>query len=503
MKAGRLNEAAAACDQLNQAFPDYDSGWNTSSRVAINLNEPIIALQAVHQALVISPGKPERLLQKMACLAVFGDLVAAKVIADELATYQFDTAYHASSCAVIMGRLERFEDSEHHYRRAVELNPDNPNFRFNLATAQRMLGDVDGASASLDKVLVVNPTDCEAQLLRSGLNKQTESDNNIESLYAALERMPEEHPGRVQLFYALAKELDDLNRFEESFRRLQQGASERRNKISYDAKQDLAAMEAIRNYFDKDLFDSAAEGFVNAEAIFVIGMPRSGVALVDRILGSHSVVRSVGEAQEFGLQIVQKVEEASGEFRGDTVELIERATRIDFASLGEAYVSSTRPAGIANAHFVNKLPNNFMYAGLIHLALPKAKIVLVERSRMDVCYAMFKTLFPGAYPYSYDLDELANYIVAYRQLMDHWSAVMPNVIHTMCYEDLVTDSKPVIEDLLEYCDLSFAQESVNFRAIAETARSVGDVGARHDMRSKSIGHWKNYRDQLQPAFEII
>ncbi|MGI9271049.1 MAG: sulfotransferase [Woeseiaceae bacterium] len=503
MKAGKLQEAAAACDQLNQAFPDYDSGWNTTSRVAINLNEPIIALKAVHQALLISPEKPEWLLQKMACLAVYGDLNAARVIADELASHSFNTAYHASSCAVIMSRLERHEDAVEQYRRAVELNPDNANFRFNLATAQRMLGKVDEASVSLDEALKLNPTDCEAQLLRSGLRTQTENDNNIDSLYDALERIPESHPGRVQLFYALAKEFNDLKRYEESFRNLQQGASERREKIDYDAAQDVRAMAAISEQFDADFFASAGGGFVNAEPIFVVGLPRSGIALVDRILSKHPVVRSIGEAQGFGLQLVEQVQKVKGELPTDTVDLISAARDIDFAELGEAYVNHEKPAGKEIAHFVNKMPNNFMYAGLIHLALPKAKIVLLERDPMDVCYALFKTLFPGPYPYSYDLEELGHYIVAYNQLIAHWHAVMPNVIYTLRYEDLVAESRPVIEGLLGYCDLSFDDDSVNFRSVVEAARSAGDARVRHEFRAKSIGAWKHYAEQLQPVADIF
>ena len=503
VKAGRLHDAAAACDQLNQAFPDFDSGWNTSSRVAINLNEPVIALQAVQRALLISPGKPEWLLQKMACLAVYGDLKAANVIADELAQHAFNSAYHASSCAVIMNRLNRFEDSERHYRRALELNPDNPNFRYNLATAQRAIGKVDEATTLVEEILSENPADSEAQFLRSSLRKQTESNNNLDSLHTALERVPEEHPGRAQLLFALAKELNDLRRFDESFRRLQQGASKRRSKITYDADLDLQAMRVIRDTFNKELFASAEEGFVNAEAIFVIGMPRSGIAVVDRILGRHSVVRSIGASQAFGVEIVNQVEKTADVLGGDTIKLIKQACAVDFAALGEAYVENARPAGKSNAHFVNKLPNNFMYAGLIRLALPKAKIILLERDPMDICYAMFKTLFSGKYPYSYDLDELANYIVAYRQLMDHWRAVMPGVIHTVSYEALVADSRPVIEDLLQYCDLSFEDACLNYQAAVDSANTGGGVDAAHSRRAKSIGYWKNYSDQLEPVAEIL
>jgi len=484
VKAGKLNDAAAACDQLNEAFPDYGSGWSTSSRVAISLNEPLIALKAIERALLITPGEPVWLLQKMASLAVLSDLTAANAVADEIAKHDFATAYHASSCAVTLTRLERFADAEFHYQRAVDLEPDSPIYQFNLASAQRFLGKLDAARESLDRTLQLNPVDCEAQLLRSELNTQTESDNNVDSLHSTLEKLPEEHPGRVQLYFALAKELDDLQRYEESFQKLQLGASERRSKLTYQASHDLHTMATIREQFGKDVIDSAAQGFINAEPIFVVGMPRSGTVLVDRILSSHSVVQSVGEPQSFGLELMNQCEKAAGVTPKNALELLAAAREIDFAALGEAYLNRVRPADGEYAHFVDKLPLNFMYASLIHLALPKAKIVLTERDPMDNCYTAFRTLFTGACPYTYDLDELANYFVEYRQLIDHWRSVMPGVMHTVRYEDLVGDSRPVVEGLLDHCDLSLEDQCF-------------------DHRAEAVGKWRNYSDQLQPVADIL
>ncbi|MGI9202120.1 MAG: sulfotransferase [Woeseiaceae bacterium] len=503
MKAGRSEEAAATCDQLNQAFPEYASGWNTSSRLAISLNEPVIALQAVQQALTLSPGKPEFLLQQMASLAVFGDRKAAGVIADEIATHVFETAYHASTCAVTMNRLERHADAEFHYLRAVELNPNNPNYRYNLATAQRFMGKLDEASANLDRAIELNPADTEALMLRSGFRTYTESDNNIDALKAAFDKVPIGYPGRVQLHFALAKELDDLGRYEESFEELEKGSAQRRTKLNYDARKDLEAMRSIREQFTKEDFEAAPPGHVNAEAIFIIGLPRSGTALVERVLNNHPVVKTVGEPQSFGVELVNACERVLGSVPSDSAQLIGAARKIDFAELGEAYVKAARPNAGPQVQFVDKLGMNFMYAGLIHLALPKAKIILAERDPMDNAYAAFKTLFPGAFPYTYDLKELANYFVGYSELMAHWQALMPEVIHTVRYEDLVASSKAAIEDLLEYCDLSFDEKSLKSFLRADQAGTVSGVRMQQELRAQSVGHWRNYRQQFEPVAEIF
>ena len=496
MKAGRLDEAAAACDQLNQAFPDYAAGWNTSSRVAIGLNEPVIALQAVQRALLLEPGKPEFLLQQMASLAVYGDLDAAIVIADEIATHPFETAYHASTCGVTMKRLQRHADAEFHYLRAVELDPNNPNYRFNLATMQRFVGKLDAASDNLDKAIALNPTDCEALLLRSGFRTYTAADNHVDELRATFEKIPKGQPGRVQLHFALAKELDDLQRFDESFEELRAGNAVRRSRLNYDVRREVDTMRAIREGFTQDVFDSAAPGFVNAEAIFVIGMPRSGTALVERVLANHPVVKSMGEPQSFGLELANACEAVLGSVPADVAQMMTAASGLDYARLGEAYINATRPSAGPQVQFVDKLGANFLYAGLIHLALPKAKIVHAVRGPMDNCYAAFKTLFPGAYPYSFDLEEFASYFVAYTELMDHWQSIMPDVIHTVHYEDLVANSPAAIEGLLDYCNLSFNQKSLQSFLRTNETGSISGVRVQHEIRASSIGHWRNYREQL-------
>jgi tetratricopeptide (TPR) repeat protein len=503
MKAGKLEQAAIACDQLNQAYPAYGSGWNTASRLAIALNEPVVALRAIQRALLLSPGKPEWVLQKMASLAVYGDLDAANLLADEIVDHKFATAYHASTCAVTLNRMRRYADAEKHFLRAVELNPNNPNYRFSLASAQRYLGKDEAAAQSLDKAIELNPLDYEAQLIRSGFRTQTASHNNIDSLLAARDRLGDDHPGAAQLHYALAKEYDDIGRFDDAFGHLQRGAVRRRKELRYVADSDLQTMRLLQEEFDKELFRQEREGFISAEPIFVIGMPRSGTALVENILINHPVVRTVGDSQNFGIELVNQCEKSRGAVPANAGELVTAARKIDFAALGEAYITQARPTGGDIAHFVDRQPINFLYAGLIHLALPKAKIILVERDPVETCFTVFRTFFPAAYPYSYDLEELGNYYVGYHRLIKHWQEVLPGVMHSIQYEDIVQDARPAIENLLEYCDLSFDKACLNFNSASPNAEDLSPVQLRQQLRERSLGHWRNYRTQLQSLLDIL
>ena len=503
MREGKLREAAAACDELTQGFPDFDSGWHTASQLAMTLNEPEIALRAIDAALEVSPGKPEWLLQKATCHAALGDVTVAMAVAAEISTHVFSTAHYSAACGLTLNRLGLHENAERHYRHAIELEPDNSDYHYNLATVLRFLGRLDEAMSFLGRAIELNPEDYDAHLLRSGLKTQTTTDNNVESLREALERVPEKHPGRVRLCYALAKELEDLEEYESSFEMLNMGASARRGSMQYHLERDVAAMRKIRQVYSREPFDDSIDGFIDAGPIFIIGSPRTGTTLVDRILNSHSVVESAGELQVFGIELVNQCKRLSDFAPKDKADLVPLTLQIDFAALGEAYVASARSKVAAGAHFVDKLPMNFLYAGLIHLALPKAKIIWLDRDPLDTCYAVYKTLFEGAYPYSYDLQELAHYHAEYSMLMAHWLDVMPGVIHTVRYEELVSEPRPVVESLLSYCGLSWEAQCLNFHSSAGAVTTASAAQVRQSLHTSSVGKWRNYEKQMQPIVEIL
>ena len=500
---GQLHQAAAACDRLNQSYPEYAPGWYTSSEVAMRLNEPALALGAVERALALEPARPEWVLRKLACLSALGEMDAAFALAEQLKNVKFRDAYHASNCGRALNRLGLHEYAERHFQHAVDLEPENGHHHYNLATVYRFMGRLGKARRSLNRAIRLNPADYESYLLRSSLKTQTPHDNNVVELIAALDNIEGEHPGRIQLCFALAKEFEDLEDYDRAFSYLEQGSAARRATMSYTPERELETMRAIREHYPAEVFENREQGFVNAEPVFVVGMPRTGTTLVDRILSSHSVVRSVGELQAFGAEVVRHCQQISGKKLDSAAELVPVTRQLDFEVLGEAYVNSARPRVNPAAHFIDKLPLNFLYLGLIHLALPKATIIALERDPMDTCYAIYKTMFQSAYPYSYDLRELANYYVGYRKLMAHWEAVMPGVIHYVSYEELVTDSRPVIEGLLSHCNLLWEDTCLNFHQNRAEVTTASAAQVRQAMHANSVGKWRHYERQLQPVADIL
>ena len=471
--------------------------------VALRIKQPQIALQSINVALRLSPGEPEWVLRKLVCLGAVGDIESARAVATELREIRFDTAHQASNCGLSLNQLGFHAEAEVHFRRALELDPDNSRCHYNLATALRLLGRFDEARLALDRAIELNPDDIESYVMRSSLENQSADSNNVESLVAALDRLGEGERGRVPLCYSLAKELEDLERYDEAFTYLEQAASAQRESLSYSLDEDLEMMRQMRAHYTRGVFEQKEQGFVNAEPIFIIGLPRTGTLLVDRILSAHSVVRATPETRTFAAEVLRQCALAVPDVSSAPAQLVPGSLRINLAALGEAYVANARPASNLKAHFIDKRSLNFIFAGLIHRALPKAKIVWLRRDPMDTCYAIFKTLFQGVYQYSYDLQELAAYYVAYDKLMAHWQEVMPGAIHSVQYEDLVNDSRPVIEALLDYCHLGWEDGCLKYQETGGRGGSASSAQLRQSMHQQSIGKWRCYEKQLKPVYDTL
>ena len=174
------------------------------------------------------------------------------------------------------------------------------------------------------------------------------------------------------------------------------------------------------------------------------------------------------------------------------------STRVDFRALGRRYLERVRPYRDSRPVFIDKLPFNYLYAGLIHLALPHAKIVSVRRNPLDTCYAVYKQLFKDAYPFSYYLAELGRYYVAYDRLMRHWETVMPGVVLTVNYEDVVADVRGQAQRLLRHCGLGWDELCVRFHENTRASTTASALQVRQPLYDTSIGRWRRYAEQLEP-----
>ncbi len=496
IEAGDLRQALEAGQDLNRQHPDYAYGWYLASWLLRKAQRLPDALRTIDRALALEPSDRFR-LHRARCLLEAGDMAGAVAAAGELRGRPLADAVLHGELGTLLYRVGDHAGALEHYSAAIDLDQGSAEFHFNRAAVRRYLGDAAGAEQDFDAAIALRPDEHEAYNGRAQLRKQTAAHNHVAQLRETIART-RSPAGLVQLHYALAKELEDIEDYPASFASLRQGATLKRSLMRYDVATDLGIVDRICEVYTADRFAGHVEGFDSAEAIFVIGMPRTGTTLVERILGSHPDVCAAGELNEFGLELTRRVSALAAGRALSRSEFVAATARMDFRALGQRYLERVRPYRDGRPVFIDKLPFNYLYAGLIHLALPQAKIVSVRRNPLDTCYAVYKQLFKDAYPFSYDLTELGKYYAAYDRLMRHWDAVMPGVVLTVHYEDVVADVRGQAQRLLQHCALGWDERCVRFHENARASTTASALQVRQPVYDTSIGRWRRYADQLEP-----
>ena len=495
MRLKLIDQALLLSQNLCKDHPQFAPAWHAASVITMQQGNNAIALTHIQKALTLLPNNIHWALQKARLLFITGQRAAARELANELAQKTNNSVSFCAELALLLNKLGLHQESLQWYQQALNIEPNNAQLLFNLASLQRFMGKLTESQSSLNKLIALNPQDSEAWLLRSSLLKQTTQNNHVDQLKIAVQQQSSPI-GKAQLYYALGKELEDLQQYDNSFKALQQGASVRRANMQYSLDNDLATLDKITQVFDANVFKQDICGHQSTQPIFIVGLPRTGSTLVERIISSHSEVYSAGELNNFALEMMQLVRKSLARPPANKLDLITATRDLDFKTLGQNYINSTRPDTENHGRFIDKLPLNSLYVGLIHLALPKAKIVYVQRHPMDSCFAIFKQIFTQGYPFSYDLEELARYQIAHYKLMTHWQQVLPGIMHTISYETLVTDIATQSKALLDYCDLQWQPQCGEFEKNTSASTTASASQVRQPVYTSSVGKWKHFEQQL-------
>jgi tetratricopeptide (TPR) repeat protein len=401
----------------------------------------------------------------------------------------YDGLAHVS---LLLGDHER---SNSLYRKVVELAPDTARFWYNLASSERSFGRLAAAEAACERAIALDPTQYPSHLLRSELRVQSHDSNHIEELRRLLAQPGVEDRAKMFLGYALGKELDDLERFDEAFACFAAAASTRRRNLAYDVALDERKMQRIRETFSAAPAQRATSSIDSSRYLFIVGLPRSGTTLVERILLGLSGVSSNGETDHFSQSLL-----AASAPQG--ADVFARAAAADPDAVATRYAALADRAG-RGGMIIEKLPMNYLYLGAIHRALPEAKLILVTRSPLDSCFAMYRTLFGEAYPFSYDFGDLAHYYSAYHALVSHWRASFGESIHEVVYEELVNDPASVGAALAGRCGLAWSAQAIEVQKNAAVSLTASAAQIRRPIYGSSSGRWRNYLAQLEPLIRAL
>jgi tetratricopeptide (TPR) repeat protein len=496
LQQGDFKSADLLCRQLTGEYPQFLPGWHSASFIALCQGEATSALELINRALTNSPTDARFRLQQARCLDVLKrpqEAVASAVAAESAAANDAVLLDAIGSFYSAAGEHQR---ALHAYSRALRLDPSRALFWFNRAAVRRFLGQLEKAEEDYDRAISLRPDDYEAYVNRSELRKQSLERNHIRTMEDLLRHGIAPWRGNVQVHYALAKEHEDVGQYAESWAHVEEGARRRREHLQYDVSYDVDTVGWIIDAFPRAPPEPIA-GCPSREPIFVVGLPRSGTTLVERILGSHSAVLAAGELNHFAAALVAAAQANNSGKPLPRPQLVAATRDLDFAALGTNYLERTRPGTYRRDRFTDKMPLNFLYCGLIRRALPRARIVHVTRHPMASCYAMFKTLFKDGYPFSYNLSDIARYYLGYRRLMDHWRRSMPGVIYDISYEQLVMDQGTQSRRLLAACELEWEDGCLDFHRNPTATTTASASQVRRPIYDSSLNQWRHYEKQLE------
>jgi tetratricopeptide (TPR) repeat protein len=503
LKAGDVKGAALACKELTDGYPDYAPGWASACRVALALGNAGKAVDYIEQALLLAPSTARFLVLKAVALRTGGAHAEAESAATAAAVRcGSDAAPYHELGNYYMG-TGAFPEALRCFTRAVELAPESADFLFNRATLLRIVGELEEAEREYDRLIALKPDEYEAYYNRADLRRQSPARNHVAELESVLASRTHHARGEVFLRHALAKELEDLEHYRRSFEQLSRAAALRRQHIEYDVGWDVATVEWIEAAFPPKRLRAPQPGHPTSEPIFIVGMPRTGTTLLERVLGQHPDVFAAGELPHFANALTAAAINLKGVQRLSRRDLVEASAKVDFRALGADYLARTRPGTGHRAHFVDKLPLNYLYCGLIHMALPNARIVHLTRHPMATCYAVYKTLFKDAYPFSYDFGELARYYAAYRRLMRYWHSALPGVILDVSYEALVANLELEVRRVLGHCGLEWQARCVDFHRNPSPTATASAAQVRRPLYDSSVGLWERYARELEPLRAML
>ena len=395
-------------------------------------------------------------------------------------------------------RLGRYEDAWPLYEKALQLQPNVEPIQVNMATCAVYLGKTDRAGEIYRKLLKKHPNHQRFHYELAQLGR-AENDRHVKQMQAVLRKSSRDPAHNIFLYYALGKELEDLGRWDESFDFYRRGGDAARSTMNYQVAADVASIDrAIEVCTAEWLTDSPGEKRLDQTPIFVVGLPRTGTTLTERILSSHSKVQSIGETQVLHMLLRRAGNiDTGGEL---TAEVVAAAAAASATGIAEDYMSAVAYRLGAEPFFIDKLPENVLNLGFIAKAWPEARIVHLRRHPMDACFAMYKQSY---FRFAYNLEDLAEYYLAYDRLSRHWRDTLGERVIELEYEQLVSDHHIQTRWLLERLGLDFEQACIDFDRNAAPVATASSVQVREKAHTRSVGKWNNYAQHLEPLREKL
>lgn len=506
-RAGRSKDWAtvsACADKILQADINSAEGHFLTGISEKAANRPLMAARAFERALELDADRYDtavELANQYSVMRRNGD--AAALLARYEAALDNSPLYlnAAGSVYVDIGMPHKAWPL---YKKAVQLQPGVDLFQGNLASCSVYLGNIEEARAIYQDLLKRFPGHRQNHYRLSRLAKAEDS-RHVDQMKEVLRNSDDPPDKNIFMYYAIGKELEDLEQWEDSFEYYKKGGDAVISIANYDVAADTEVIDKIIEVCNAEWLANETGASpvdeLDKTPIFIVGLPRTGTTLTERIVSSHSQVASVGETQF--LQMVLRRESGVQTVEQMNVAMVEALAQKDMGPVARGYLDAVMYRLGDEPMFIDKLPFNFLYLGFIAKAWPDAKIIHLGRNPMDACFSMYKQVFTWAYKFSYSLEGLGRYYIAYDRLRNHWRELVGDRMIEVEYESLVADQEGQTRILLDRLGLDFEEACLHFEENVAPTATASSVQVRDKVHTGSVNKWTRFEKQLQPLREHL
>jgi tetratricopeptide (TPR) repeat protein len=464
----QYRDAAALLRRAVELAPDYAPAWGELGAVLIEMDEHEEALESIRRALRLEP----------------------------------DSASHQLNLGNALARAGRHAAAIEAFERSRTLEPERPGIHLALGNALKTMGRHDEAVAEYRRSIALAPDFAEGYWSLSNLKTfrfDTDEIAAMEGLLTGGRLSPE---ASVQLHFALGHAYESRGDHERAFAAFAQGNAGRRAREHYDPVQTEHVNDRIVEVFTAEfLAEHAGHGNPDPAPILIVGLPRSGSTLIEQILASHSLVEGTQELPSLA-RVVQRISRGR-RGAGPYPEALRDFQAGDWADCGRRYLDHTSRYRRGAPRFIDKMPNNFPNIGLVHLMLPRARIIDARRHPLDTCVSCYKQLFAQGQTFTYDLLELGEYYLQYLRMMEHWDRVLPGRVLHVQYEDVVGNLEGQARRMLDYCGLDWEEGCLRFHETVRAVRTASSEQVRRPIYRDAIESWRRYERHLGPLIDTL
>ena len=390
------------------------------------------------------------------------------------------------------------------YNKANKITPNDPELRLVHGHALKTIGNTKEAIEAYRKAYTARNDYGDAYWSMANLKTYKFTAHEIDLMITQEAKESTSVINKIHLCFALGKHYEDIKNFESSFFYYERGNTLQKTKQHYTKENMNKILGLQQKECNQILFSQKKnQGYPALDPIFIVGLPRAGSTLLEQILASHSQVDGTHELPNIPA-LAYKL--AGRKTINETPDYPANLVTLDDNQLhefGKNYIEETRIHRNRAPYFIDKMPNNFRHIGLIQLILPNAKIIDARRNPMACCFSGFKQLFASGQQFSYGLDDIGAYYRDYINLMNHWEKVLPNKILCVQYENVVADLEYEVRRILDYCQLPYEQNCINFHQTERNVRTPSSEQVRQPIYKSGLEQWKNFEPWLGPLKNVL